>query len=330
MRNPLRFSISALAITLLALMPSVTPFGIFSAPASAVSTSSGTTDCEQTYTVNSGSPAVAAYQSGTLCYVSFKNDGTTATLSWDRPSNVYVVDALVVGWWRWWRCSCWSWWRCRRFAEPPGRKCLGFHRGHYSWVWWGGAHSLNPAMIFLGPSGTAGISYPGAASVFGSNTAAGGGRGAFWWNDNGSDVSNGAAGSGGSGGGAVARVNNSVTSGGSASPAGQGNAGGSAGNAAYRANDHGYLTGGGGGAGAPGGSADHVNMNSGDGGAGLPISWVTTTAASALGVGHTISSSVYFAGGGGGGFHDILATGGAGSGGDGGGGDGAGPSDRIR
>ena len=130
----------------------------------------------------------------------------------------------------------------------------------------------------------------GGNSVFSSVTSTGGGAGGT----NGALVAVGAAGgSGGGGRGGVAPT----TLGGAASPAGQGNAGGTG-----NSND----SGGGGGAGAVGGNA--TGGGSGSGGVGLSTS--------------ISGSSTFYAGGGGGG----VPSGSPGRGGNGGGGNGTGGS----
>jgi len=147
----------------------------------------------------------------------------------------------------------------------------------------------------------------GNNSVFGSDTATGGGGGG----SEGASYRNGF--NGGSGGGSG--YNGTA---GSASPAGQGNNGGTDGTPTN------YSGGGGGGAGAVGANAG--GTSAGNGGIGLNTlsDWATTTSTGASG---------YYAGGGGGGSQDGNNPGTPGNGGLGGGGKGgqyaAGPSNWL-
>jgi|GEM_PF-6195800 len=129
-----------------------------------------------------------------------------------------------------------------------------------------------------------------------------------------------AGGNGGSGGGAgglnaVTGTSNTVGTG----TAGQGNNGGSGRSANCAGSTTKWCAGGGGGANAVGGSAV-LNGAAGSGGAGKSVSWITSSVATALSIGHESAGVVYFAGGGGGGI-DLGGT--AGAGGVGGGGAGS-------
>jgi len=161
----------------------------------------------------------------------------------------------------------------------------------------GGAASssaLNPGVV-------------GTNSSFGSLTAAaGGGYGA----PGGYSGTGMTGGSGGSGGGGGAYENSTPGVGGSASPSGQGNAGGTGAN--NSAPDT-RIGGGGGGASAAG---NNGNAGGGTGGAGSSAysSWGSATS-----TGQLVSSTYYYAGGGGGGGgFSTSGTGGNGGGGAGG------------
>jgi len=315
---------------LIGTLPQVAPLGLHETAARAATTSSGTADCEQTYSVSSGSGSgsAAAYQSGNTCFVAFKNTGsvnTTAVMSWTVPSGVRTVDVLVVAGGGGGGAHVGAGGGAGGLISLTDESVSGSSVAIEVGAGGGGADSQVGSDISRS-SGTTGVAYSGKASKFGSNTADGGGRGGFWWNTNGSaeDDSNGAAASGGSGGGAVER-STGTTAGGTASGNGTGSSGGQAGGGGT-AWANGYLTGGGGGASAAGGqAANHLTKKSGNGGAGESIPWISVAAATSLSVGEISGGNVYFAGGGGGGFHDTGATGGAGAGGLGGGGDGAGP-----
>lgn len=117
---------------------------------------------------------------------------------------------------------------------------------------------------------------------------------------------------GGSGGGS----NTSGTAAGTGT-AGQGNRGGVGGSEVCAGSTSRWCGGGGGGAGGVGVAADLANNNkAGAGGVGLASALLTTSAATTLGIGQVVSSSVFFSGGGGGGT-DVGGT--AGTGGNGGG-----------
>lgn len=314
---------------LIGTLPQVAPVGLHETAARAATTSSGTADCEQTYSVSSGSGSgsAAAYQSGNTCFVAFKNTGsvnTTAVMSWTVPSVVQTVDVLVVAGGGGGGAHVGAGGGAGGLISLTDVSVSGSSVAIEVGAGGGGADSQVGSDISRS-SGTTGVAYSGKASKFGSNTADGGGRGGFWWNTNGSpeDDSNGAAASGGSGGGAVER-STGTTAGGTASGNGTGSSGGQAGGGGT-AQANGYVTGGGGGASAAGQAANHLTKKSGDGGAGESIPWISVAAATSLSVGEISGGNVYFAGGGGGGFHDTGATGGAGAGGLGGGGDGAGP-----
>jgi hypothetical protein len=166
--------------------------------------------------------------------------------------------------------------------------------------------------VTVGGGGTAGsgngtvVGGNGNNSQFASLTTSVGGGG-------GGNGTPGLAGSGGSGGGA-GQSGSGFVGGGSASPSGQGNAGGS--NGGFF-NDP-YPGGGGGGAGAAGGNATS-NSQSGGGGNGVSTysSWGAATA-----TGQDISGTRWFAGGGGGGMNNNPSS--TSAGGNGGGGAGRG------
>ncbi len=173
----------------------------------------------------------------------------------------------------------------------------------------------SPISVTVGAGGTGGTTNVsnsatgnGQNSVFGTITATGGGLGG---SHNPTTTSNCAGLSGGSGGGgAINYSSSSVWAGGTASPAGQGFAGGTSGPAAT---DNPRNTGGGGGAGGVGVTSGSSTTAPPNGGAGISYS---------------ISGSAVFYGGGGGGADgrasgETMTTAGAGTGGTGGGGNGA-------
>ena len=100
MKRIKRLAVLLATAALIGAFPHVAPGGVHESAAYALSTGSGTDNCEQTYSVSSGSGSAAAYQSGNTCFVAFKNTGlvnTTAVMSWTLPSGVQRVDVLVVG-----------------------------------------------------------------------------------------------------------------------------------------------------------------------------------------------------------------------------------------
>lgn len=184
-------------------------------------------------------------------------------------------------------------------------------------VIYNGSYSVTagtPITVTVGAGGTGAASNTatsstgnGGNSVFGIITATGGGLGGSH-NPGSASFNNGSA--GGSGGGAAINYSGSSQwTGGAASPAGQGFAGG----AGAGSTDSPRNTGGGGGAGAAGVSPGTSTSTPPNGGVGLSYS---------------ISGSAVFYGGGGGGANgnasgESFSTAGAGTGGNGGGGNGA-------
>ena len=280
----------------------------------------GSGACQQTYTIT-GTGEVAVYESGGYCFVAFKNTGaadTQAIFSWIRPTQVTSVDALVVG------------------GGGGGGARHGGGGGAGGFVQTD-AYAISTATsiaIAVGGGGSASTNFTGTNgqnSYFKPTTAStsgliaiGGGGGA-----------NGTAGNGGSGGGAGAgQTAGSVTSQAQSTFAGvtlsninfgsAGAAGATDTNDGADLND--YWAGGGGGGASSAGfnptsngtltTAFAVNTSStargGAGGNGKSVSWITSTVASSLSVGHTSSSTVYFAGGGGGGIGVDGLSGGAG------------------
>ena len=143
--------------------------------------------------------------------------------------------------------------------------------------------------IGAGGSSSLGVGNNGSNTVFGSNTAIGGGKGG---------VFNQAGSAGGSGGGGAMSAGASVTGGSATS--GQGFAGGT-GSSSYSSNTGGGA--GGGGAGAVGANAVNANPMLGVGGVG--VSGATYSfingAGAAMNVGQLSGGNYYFAGGGSGG-----------------------------
>lgn len=284
-------------------------------------------NCKDSFSPSSGTGVGhSAFVDG-YCVVAFKNTGsinTQTTFSWTPPSGIDLVDVLVIG------------------GGGGGGAHVGAGGGAGGFIEQTNVTVNAPIQIIVGQGGrrseTEQVSgfgngdvpiadrqkwgRSGESSSFGTITAAGGGRGGFWYNYSG----NGQPYAGGSGGGGVADFagtgNGSQTlrlgqagNTPSTSPS-QGNSGGNG--------SSGYFTGGGGGAGSAGANAS--SSKAGDGGAGRATTWLTATASAILQVGEVSGASVYFSGGGGGGYHDVNANNPKGNGGVGGGGDGNGPT----
>ena len=291
-------------------------------PQTASADTSGTGNCQQNYTIASGTGSVVVTESGGYCYVAFKNTGavnTQTSFSWTRPADVTVVsDVLIVA------------------GGGGGGAHVGGGGGAGGLIQLQNQSVASTVSILVGAGGREAYTETGADvehysggtlveswafsgrnSKFGTTEATGGGRGGLWWNG---ATGNGLAASGGSGGGAVNQTDQ-TTSGG-AGTANQGSAGGTVNGATSGF----YFTGGGGGAGAEGGSVAATGATkSGDGGAGREVSWLNSVSQT-LSVGQFSSSKTYFAGGGGGGYHSLNANNPRGLGGIGGGGNGAGPT----
>ena len=271
---------------------------------------------DATSSLSACSPQTTSYTSGSTYFavVAFKAVGTC---SWAIPSGVTMFDWLVVG------------------GGGGGGSWHGAGGGA------GGMRSneglnvpLDTSFTIQVGAGGDGAPIPGATSTRGSSGGAsritgsssgllasvvGGGGGGTGANA-GTDGNDG--GNGGSGGGAQVALTYGGTVGSGTS--GEGNDGGTG--AGYGV-DHGgksaQVAGGGGGAGSIGGGAAETSelVVAGSGGAGGAVSWLTASAATALGVGEVSGSDVYFAGGGAGsGWEGVTYT--LGAGGLGGGGDG--------
>ena len=295
------------------------------APSTASAATAGSGACQQTFTVT-GTGEVTVFESGGYCHVAFKNTGlvnSQAVFSWTRPSLVTSTDVVVVG------------------GGGGGGSRHGGGGGAGGFVQ-ADAYAISSAStiaIAVGAGGSASSSSAGTAgqsSYFKATTSAtsgliavGGGAG-----------SSGSGGSGGSGGGAGAgQTAGSVTTQSQSTLAGATLSGISFGNigaaGANDTNDGGDLNdywAGGGGGGAVGAGLRPTSNGSqvttfttgtsstargGNGGAGKTVSWISSTVANNLAVGHTSSSTVYFAGGGGGGIGvdgQSAGTGGLGGG----------------
>lgn len=287
---------------------------------SAYAATAGSGVCQQTYTVT-GTGELTVYESGGYCYVAFKNTGAVDTQSifaWTRPAAALNVDVLVVG------------------GGGGGGARHGGGGGAGGFVQTNAytISSSSSIAIAVGAGGGASASFTGTSgqnSYFKPTTgstsgliAIGGGYGA-----------NGTAGPGGSGGGAGAgQTVGQVTAQTQSTFAGvtlNGISFGSAGKpGATDTNDpsdnNDYWAGGGGGGASGQGTSPLSNgtettafatytsgtARGGSGGDGKSVSWLTTTVASNLSVGHTSSGAVYFAGGGGGGIGVDGVSGGAG------------------
>jgi len=294
-------------IRLLTLVLVVSSLSIISLP-SASALSAGSGNCTQTYTMT-GSGTLVVTESGGYCYLAFKNTGavnTQTSFSWTRPTGLNSVDVLVVG----------------GGGSGGARHGGGGGGGGFVQTDAFAVSSASSISIAVGAGGGASNSYVGTvgqASSFKSSanglTALGGGFGA----------NNPTAGSGGSGGGAGSRqtpggvtAQTQTTFSGATitgiSFGNKGSVGAEDTNVGGDNNDY-WAGGGGGGAGGAGetptasGSFKTVfdynssaNAIAGKGGIGRSVSWITTTIASALTIGQTASSTVYFAGGGGGGM----------------------------
>jgi uncharacterized repeat protein (TIGR02543 family) len=296
------------------------------APQVAAADTAGTGNCVQTFT-KTGTGQVDVFETGGFCYVAFKNTGavdTNASYTWTRPAALNSVDVLVVG------------------GGGSGGARHGGGGGAGGFVQTDGfsISTASTVSIVVGSGGSGSTEYlgvDGRRSSFKSSTngltALGGGAGANWPT----------AGAGGSGGGAGAnqtpggvsgtgQTNFAGTSLSDISFGSSGAAGASDSNSGSDNNDY-WAGGGGGGAGAAGAmptsngtlvsaltpantfpTGSSATAVAGKGGDGRSVSWITSSiaAANALNIGHTVSSTVYFAGGGGGGMGADGQAGGAG------------------
>ena len=283
--------------------------GFFPLPASAI----GTAPCEQSTEYDSG---VSIVQSGTFCYIAFKYvneaDGIQNN-SWNNPSGVTQVDALVVG--------GGGGGGSRHGGGGGAGAVLEFTNhpipiaGINASVGRGGAGAVGAPTAYVGSKGF--------NSQFAGIRALGGGAGV---NGTTTDVN------GGSGGGAgwnqtAGQPQSQAVS--TLAGTNLGNfTGGFAGAPGAREEDGTrdfWAGGGGGGAGAAGAQAtangtqtiayangQHTNALGGAGGVGRAISWITPAIATALGVGHISGGQVFFGGGGGGGIGADGVSGGPG------------------
>lgn len=283
--------------------------GFFPLPANAI----GTSPCEQSTSFDAG---VTVVQSGTYCYIAFKYvdeaDGIQDN-SWNNPSGVTQVDALVVG--------GGGGGGSRHGGGGGAGAVLEFMNhpipiaGINAVVGRGGAGAVGAPTSYIGSKGFysqfAGIrALGGGAGINGTSTNVDGGSGggAGWTQTPGQPQSQ-----------AVSTLTGTNL----------GNfTGGFAGAAGAREDDAGrdfWAGGGGGGAAAAGAqptangttttayaNGQHTNAVGGAGGAGKAISWITPAIATALGVGHVSGGQVYFGGGGGGGMGADGLSGGPG------------------
>jgi hypothetical protein len=291
------FSLSIFSFSILPLSP-------------AVADTSGSGACQQTFTV-SGSGALSVAEDGGYCYLAFKNTGAVnsqTTFSWTRPSAATTVSVLVIG------------------GGGGGGARHGGGGGAGGFVQSDSflISASSTISIAVGAGGAASTSYvgttgqnsffkPSSGSSYGL-VALGGGHGA-----------NGGGGSGGSGGGvgsgqtpgSVSAQSQYTFAGATISGISFGNSGATGASDTNNGSDNNDYWAGGGGGGAnsaglkptsngtettaffTGTSATAVGGKGGDGKA---VSWISTTVASSLSIGHTYSGSVYFAGGGGGGM----------------------------
>lgn len=235
---------------------------------------------------------VSVYDDGTYCYVAFKTASTTYV--WTPPATASSIDLLVVA----------------GGGGGGARHAAG-----------GGAGGLIQQTGFtLSPGNTVSITVGagGAGGVASASNTANGNNGSSSV-VSGSGITTQTAIGGGGGGSGTAAGNGGSGGGGNCCglAAGTGTAGqGNAGSLGTYSGSY-WLGGAGGGAGASGTAANGSTTTAGIGGTGQAISWISTTVQSSLGVGQSVSSSVFFAGGGGGG---TAALGTGGSGGSGGGG----------
>jgi len=230
---------------------------------------------------------------------------TTVTCDWAVPAGVTSIDYTVVAGGGGGASRAGGGGGAGGFLSATSRSVSGIAELVIA-VGAGGAGGASGQRAGLNGSASS-ITGTGFTTV--SATGGGGGGNAVY-----------AGGTGGSGGGAggsstTLGASNSVGSG----TAGQGSNGGGGRNGNCAGSSTKWCGGGGGGANAAG-SAGASNGAAGSGGAGKSVSWISTTTATALSVGHQSGGAVYFAGGGGGGA-DLGGT--AGSGGIGGGGAGS-------
>lgn len=241
---------------------------------------------------------VSTYDDGTYCFVAFKTAGTT--YNWSRPSPVTSFNLLVVGGGGGGAVRHAGGGGAGGLIEETGTSITSTSLTISVGAGGAGAGAQGAG---VGAEGSNGVSTTVSGTGFTTRTAVGGGAGSF-------NLAPSTGGSGGGGGTNYTGANGTT---------GQGNAGGGGFNsgATY------YGGGGGGGAGAVGGTSTNASsQTAGSGGTGLAISWISPTVQSALSVGVTSSSSVYFAGGGGG---SVSTVGTGGTGGLGGGGTGGSP-----
>ena len=260
------------------------------------------------------SPETTSYTSGSTEYtvVAFKDVGTC---SWTIPSGVSKFDWLVVG-----GGGGGGSWHGGGGGAGGLRQSAGLNvpldTSFTIQVGAGGAGAPAAPPAEQGSSGQAsGITGSSSGSLVAVLGGGGGGSGSSV----GTDGNDGAA--GGSGGGAQAALTYGGTVG--AGTSGEGNDGGTGAGGGVSHPGTAWVAGGGGGAGGTGGGAGEAlgDVRAGNGGAGAASSWLTTSAATALGVGEVSGSDVYFAGGGAGSGEEAvtytLGVGGVGGGGDG-------------
>lgn len=289
-------------------------------PSSTYAATSGTGACQQSYTVT-GTGEVAVYESGGYCYVAFKNTGavdTQAIFTWTRPTQVTSADVLVVG----------------GGGGGGARHGGGGGAGGFVQTDSYAISSSSTIAVAVGGGGSASTSYTGSngqTSYFKPTTGSANGLIAL---GGGAGSSGGSGGGGSSGGAGSAQTVAAVTAQTQSTFAGSVLSGISFGNigaaGAYDTNNgadlNDYWAGGGGGGASSSGSWPLSNgspvtsfaiyssstARGGNGGDGKFVSWLSTTAASNLSVGHASSGSVYFAGGGGGGIGVDGQSGGTG------------------
>jgi uncharacterized repeat protein (TIGR02543 family) len=301
----------------LALVIAVSTLSAISVAKAPEAIAANTGPCQQTFSTSGATGSVDVTLDGGYCYIAFKNTGAVNSqtiFSWTRPAGLNAVDVLVVG------------------GGGSGGARHGGGGGGGGFVQTDSfAISGSTISIAVGAGGDGSTSYtgtPGQTSYFKPTTsstngliALGGGAGV-----NG-DIPGKNGGSGGGSGwnqsaGTVTSQTQSTFAGTTISNISSGSVGAAGASDSNVSESLDYWAGGGGGGAAGAGAWPTYLVNStrtltnafptgtsgsaigGAGGGGKSVSWITPTiaAANALNIGHTVSSTVYFAGGGGGGM----------------------------
>ncbi len=307
---------------------------------SAYAATSGSGICQQTYTLTSGNESVVVTSSGNYCYIAFKNLGaagsTSSSYSWQKPSGITSLDVLVIGGGGGGGARHGGGGGGGSFVQATSYP-ISSGQTNINVVVGSGGVAANPAGS---PSTYVGVRGGESSFRIGANglTAIGGGAGV---NGSTPDINGGSGG----GAGATQTAGNATTStqrtlDGTSTLSGiefgfNGAQGVADPNTGISAGADFWAAGGGGGAGGAGkrpslnGSertstpfpdGNGSGTRGGDGGIGKVSSLISSTVATALGIGQVSSGDAYFSGGGGGGIGadgDAGGNGGIGGGGNG-------------